>query len=180
MECWFTSDHHFGHHGILKHTTRPWASAEEMDAALIRNWNDRVAPGDRVFYLGDLSFHKPPVTREIVSRLNGEIHLIWGNHDEATVRKLPDVFASVQPFLEVKLWDQHITLCHYALRVWSRSHYGSWSLYGHSHGTLPDDPNSLSMDVGVDPNGYYPISFEKVKAHMARKEFRPVDHHGAA
>ena len=32
---------------------------------------------------------------------------------------------------------QLVVLCHYAMRVWDRSHYGSWHLYGHSHGNLP-------------------------------------------
>ena len=36
--------------------------------------------------------------------------------------------------------EQDIVLCHYAMRVWQKSHYGAWMLYGHSHGTLPDNP----------------------------------------
>jgi calcineurin-like phosphoesterase family protein len=71
-----------------------------------------------------------------------------------------------------------ITLLHYALRVWNKSHYSSWHLYGHSHGSLPDDPNSMSFDVGIDCHNYTPISFEQVKAIMARKTYVPVDHHG--
>jgi hypothetical protein len=28
-------------------------------------------------------------------------------------------------------------LCHYAMRVWNRSHHGAWHLYGHSQGESP-------------------------------------------
>lgn len=55
---------------------------------------------------------------------------------------------------------------------------GSWHLYGHSHGNLPDDPNSLSFDVGVDTNNFKPYSLKDVERIMAGKTFKPIDHHG--
>lgn len=176
MEVFFTADTHFGHARMLDF--RPFDSTEEMDHALITNWNSRVGPKDRVYHLGDVSFHKPDESRKIVSLLNGEIHLISGNHDGPLLRRCPDLFESVKQFSEIKTFGQRITLCHYALKVWSRSHYGAWSLYGHSHGNLEDDPHALSMDVGVDPNGLAPVSFDEVRERMERKVFRAVDHHG--
>jgi calcineurin-like phosphoesterase family protein len=80
--------------------------------------------------------------------------------------------------LEIAVEGQDITLCHYALRVFNKSHHGSWHLYGHSHGTLPDDPNSLSFDVGVDCHNYFPISLDQVKKIMSKKTWKPIDHHG--
>ncbi len=87
--------------------------------------------------------------------------------------------------LEIKVLDndlsrgyQDIVMLHYSMRVWNKSHHGSWHLYGHSHGTLPDDPNSLSIDVGVDCHNYQPISYDEIKSIMSKKEFKPVDHHG--
>jgi len=65
------------------------------------------------------------------------------------------------------------------MRVWNKSHHGAWHLYGHSHGTLPDDKNSLSFDVGVDCHNFTPINFEQVSAIMKKKNFKPIDHHGA-
>jgi len=35
------------------------------------------------------------------------------------------------------------------------------------------------MDVGVDCWDYYPISFEKVKEVMLKKQFQPIDHHSS-
>ena len=70
-------------------------------------------------------------------------------------------------------------LCHYAMRVWPRSHYGVLQLYGHSYGSLPGD--SQSCDVGVDyaPWGMRPVNLPEIKQHL--KMLPPhgaVDHHG--
>ena len=55
------------------------------------------------------------------------------------------------------------------MRVWPHSGRGTWQLYGHSHGNLPDDPLSLSMDVGVDSHGFSPCHFDEVQAIMKVK-----------
>ena len=38
----FTADLHFGHANIIRHCVRPFASVEEMDAALMANCRRRV------------------------------------------------------------------------------------------------------------------------------------------
>jgi calcineurin-like phosphoesterase family protein len=70
---------------------------------------------------------------------------------------------------------QSIVLFHYALRVWNRAHYGAWHLYGHSHGTLPDIPGSLSLDVGVDCHDFTPLSYNEVKAMMNARRAEKLD-----
>lgn len=79
----FTSDPHFGHKNIMRpdYCNRPWTTVEEMDEALIQRWNEVVGPDDHVFVLGDVSFHKPARTKEIIARLNGTKYLVKGNHD---------------------------------------------------------------------------------------------------
>ena len=72
---------------------------------------------------------------------------------------------------------QRIVLSHYAMRIWDRSHFGTWHLFGHSHGSMPDDPTSRSLDVGVDVWNYRPVSYEQIKARMATKTWQPVDGH---
>jgi calcineurin-like phosphoesterase family protein len=77
----FTSDTHFGHQNILKYCLRPYSSIEEMQEALITNWNSRVSNDDTVYHLGDFSFHERYV-ESIVPRLNGTKILLLGNHDK--------------------------------------------------------------------------------------------------
>ena len=55
METFFTSDHHFGHRRIIDYCGRPYAHVDEMDEALIANWNARVGHSDVVYHLGDFT-----------------------------------------------------------------------------------------------------------------------------
>lgn len=174
MKIWFTSDTHFGHANIIKYCNRPFASVEEMDRTLISNWNSKIQPNDIVHHLGDFCFGH---FERYKKQLNGKIHFIEGNHDKEAFN-FRNSFDSYKKFNEIRVNGQKIVLCHYALRVWNKSHHGSWHLYGHSHGTLPDDKNALSFDVGVDCHNYFPLSFEDVARIMKKKDFKPIDHHG--
>ena len=175
-EAFFTADTHFGHRAILVSARRPFARGEEMDEALIERWNERVRPGDRAYHLGDFAVCRGPKTGEILDRLHGEIHLVWGNHDRPAYA-VRDRLASYHDYLQVTVEGQFLVLFHYALRIWNKAEAGSWHLYGHSHGTLADDPNARSMDVGVDCNDFRPFSFEEIAQHMHSKHYRPVDCH---
>jgi len=64
------------------------------------------------------------------------------------------------------------------MRVWEKVHRGAWNWYGQSHGSLPDDPNALAFDCGVDCHDQKPLNFHDVQKIMAKKTFVPIDHHG--
>lgn len=185
MSTFFTSDTHFGHSNIIRYSKRPFKDAEEMDRIMISNWNNCIHPGDDVYHLGDFAFAPATRVRSIIKQLNGNIHLLLGNHDKVVDKNLDiqKMFVWVKKYHEINVRDnisnedQKIILCHYSFRVWNKSHYGSWNLFGHSHGSLRDDPNSLSMDVGVDPNAYIPVSYEQVRIHMRKKIWKPIDKH---
>jgi calcineurin-like phosphoesterase family protein len=103
------------------------------------------------------------------------IHFIDGNHDR-TARKLPQIFTSWSSLAEIKVGNQGIVLCHYAMKVWPQHSRGTWQLYGHSHGNLPDDPLSLSMDVGVDSHDFRPWHFDEIQAVMKVKAEAKAKH----
>jgi calcineurin-like phosphoesterase family protein len=175
---WFTADTHFGHSNIIQYTKRPFTGAKEMDETLIANWNAHVQPEDEVYHLGDFALADPAYCRKILSRLQGRIHLVTGNHEKAALA-CTDQFVWVKDYHELHVErpdsprKQAVVLFHYAMRVWNASHHGSWQLYGHSHGTLPDDPTALAIDVGVDCHGYRPISYDEVATIMATKTWVP-------
>jgi len=185
---WFTSDTHFGHLGIISHANRPFSSVEEMDEALIYNINSVVKPNDQLFHLGDFAWKNHAAYRARINCKN--ITLVIGNHDPHMANGRPkaefaklftDVFQLMQMNLPLPppVGSVPVTLCHYAMDVWDRSHYGAFMLHGHSHGTLLPDHTKRRIDVGVDAyGGLMPMHAEQIAAIMTTKTFKPVDHHG--
>lgn len=171
---YYTADLHLGHENIIRYCNRPFASVEEMDEAMVANWNARVTSNDDdVYVVGDIAFRNAKSLSGYLERLNGRIHLIWGNHDSNQTRKLP-IWASSSPYAEIKDGGEHLILCHYGMRVWNGSHYGSFHLYGHSHGTLPAQGRSL--DVGVDCWDFRPVTLPEIKERLT--ELGLIDDYG--
>lgn len=182
MNVWFVSDTHFGHSRVIEYSNRPFSSVEEMDEAMIENWNEVVKPGDLVYHLGDFSFYPEAKSVTIASRLAGNRYLVYGNHDKR-LRKNKDFVSQwiwTKDLTQIELDGQKIILCHFAMLTWNQSHRNppSWQLHGHSHGSLPDDPHAFRTDVGVDCWNYAPVSFEEIRKLMSKKTYQPVDHHG--
>ncbi len=182
-ELFFSSDSHYWHSNVILYSKRPFSSVEEMNEALIANWNSVITDKDQVWHLGDFSFGTYEQTKSILKRLRGHKNYIFGNHDKILKRNpdLWDYFDSIQDYKELK-WDkQSLILFHYPLLTWNRGHHSSYHLCGHSHGTLNwHHKQTTSLDVGVDNFNYTPVSFEEIMKIMSKKTYKATDHHGAA
>src|SRR5208337_3100756 len=152
----FSSDFHLGHTNIIKYCHRPFANSQEMDATILKNFFDIVKPGDRFFYLGDLSFHTDTIKRVLNSLAGTNIKSVFlvGNHDNYNndVRQVAKSagIEIVDGFLNINIEGQAITLCHYAMQSFYKSHFGAWSLYGHHHSDVNQVVTGKRMNVGVD------------------------------
>lgn len=153
----FTADEHYGHGNIIRFCNRPFGSVEEMTDELIRRHNEVVGANDTVIHAGDFALASKRKARQVLDQLHGRHLFLRGSHD----RRLPDAMADIW---EETIEGQYVVACHYAMRVWPRSHYNSWQLFGHSHGML--EPAGKQWDVGVDNNDFYPVSFEQLKEIM--------------
>lgn len=176
MSIFFTSDLHIFHRNIITFCNRPFSSVEEMNEKLIDNWNSVVKHGDIIYNLGDFSFGDQKETESVLSKLNGQHHLIIGNHDQLIVKNKSHFlkwFASIESYKEIKWNKQLICLFHYGQRVWNKSHFNSFHLYGHSHSKL--EPFNTSVDVGVDSTWitgkaeYRPFSFDEIFEFMKKQ-----------
>lgn len=170
----FTADTHYGHKRILELANRPFSSVEEMDEALIGLHNAVVPKNGIVYHLGDFAFTDHD---RYLYRLNGEMHLIPGNHDHRNRIKSAKLWHTVHDKLHhLKVGDLQLVLCHYAMRTWRNSHHGALHFYGHSHGNLLGD--GQSCDVGVDCWRMAPVSLDELIAHLSCfPDRREPDHH---
>lgn len=177
-DVFFTADTHFNHKNILLFGRGAhFSDVEEMNERLIQNWNAVVGKHDRIYHLGDFSFGPKEGIIEVIERLNGDIHMVRGNHDRQ-LDSLKQMFASFGDYKEIKVDGQRVCMSHFPFLTWHQAHYGAWMLHGHSHGRL-EPTTQPRVDVGVDCWGYSPVSFEELKQTMQGRSYSAVDHHGA-
>lgn len=173
----FTSDTHFNHKNIILYCQRPFDTIEKMNETIIANWNKTVPQDGIVFHLGDFALGGSEAWNKVLPRLNGQIHLILGNHDMKNFRQgYAEHFASVQEQLTVEMGKKKLILTHFPLLCYHGT-WGTemnvWNLMGHVH-TLKSNNEGKDFerlqylfptqyDVGVDFNNYTPISFQEVK-----------------
>lgn len=182
----FTSDQHFGHKNIMKYCDRQFDSVHDMNVELTRAWNDTVGPNDWIALLGDLTMNLKKIP-SILLGLNGRKVYIPGNHDsraEGVIRAWErangkKLVERCSPLISRTVDGQVIVMCHYAMRVWDRSHHGAIQVYGHSHGDLP--PVGRQLDVGVDNafrllGEYRPFSLQEVLRFVPKEQVEK--HHG--
>ena len=211
---WFTADTHFGHRNIPIYSRRlfclgekdrerldsepssvrgtwplDWSCIAKMDQHIIDQINSRVDKDDILWHLGDFCWGKRKGVADAAKRYRDRINcdnvfLVSGNHDLDEVKS---VFNQCYQHHEIKVGSKHIVLSHYAHCFWNKSHYGSWMLYGHAHGSAEGwldshMPGRLSMDVGVDniarlTGEYRPISSDEISEIFSSRKGCQVDGH---
>lgn len=169
---YFTSDNHYFHENIITYCKRPYSSIEEMNEGMVKRHNSIVLPNDTCYFLGDFAFGKRSNNfhelNSLFQRLNGKKILIKGNHDSKMVLNL-NGWESINDLLEINVSGHKVILCHYAMKVWNKSHDGSFHLYGHSHQTLKED-SGYSFDIGCDGWDWKPVSIDTVINKMQWKK----------
>ena len=170
----FVSDHHFGHSNILTFKRsdtntplREFASVEEMDEHMVKQHNSVVKPGDKVYFLGDVTMSRNLKGLEILGRLNGEKILIKGNHDLCSAKHYLEYFKDIRGSHQF----DGLILTHIPIHSDSLARWGC-NVHGHLHSnqvTYVDhttvgliDPRYLC--VCVEQINYTPISLEDAKA----------------
>ena len=164
------SDTHFGHNGVCHFTRndgtklRPWDTPDEMDEAMIKLWNERVKPTDKVYHLGDVVINRKALN--ILRRLNGDKVLIKGNHD---IFKLSDYLAYFRDVRSYHVMNGMI-LSHIPLHEESLGRFGV-NIHGHTHAnrvmTRKHAGATPVVDVRyhcvcVEQTDFAPILFEDV------------------
>ena len=176
---YYISDLHFGHRNVIEMDDRPFESIEEMDAALIRRWNERVTDEDDVYIVGDFAYHNGYTATWYLRQLKGRKHLIVGNHDRHTLQdaKAMECFASVEKMVRILDNDRVVSLCHFPVAEWNGKRYGGYHVHGHLHNRRDEVYEFMSrfrtaLNAGCMMNGYRPVTLDELieNNRLFRKE----------
>ena len=192
-KTWITSDQHFGHRNIIKYSGRPYADADEMNAALVTNHNALVKPDDIVVIAGDFALDERLV-KLYLSQLNGIKYLVAGNHDtchpankryrERNLQRYVDYGFAALPVISMVLNDEQsmgmgsVLITHMPVAgdhghvdryvehrpTVAESSDVRWVLHGHVHEAWKK--RGRMVNVGVDAWNYRPVSLEQIATYL--------------
>lgn len=157
-DVWLISDTHFDHENIIKYCARPFANVKEMNEILCRNWNGLIAKNSQVYFLGDMSFgRRSRSSRYWLSRLNGEVRYISGNHEKEIWNEYDTISYNGYDFL----------LLHDPKDRKEFPDFDGWVIHGHIHNNnLKKYPfinwKERTVNVCVEVLNYKPLKLEKL------------------
>ena len=130
-----------------------------MDEVIISNWNSVVGEDDTVYHLGDFAFGQGSIEKieEYVSRLNGRIILIKGNHDRQTstwYRKVGFVDAIGG---ESYSYDLGVIFSHRPA-----PNKAKINIHGHIHNLYHIHESGRYINVSVEVINYTPIRIDSI------------------
>lgn len=138
-----------------------FANADEGDQAMIDRHNSVVRPQDRVYFVGDVCFHKKHLHK--VGQMNGRKVLIKGNHDLLDIKDYLQYFDDVRGVHQFKgVVITHIPVHPDSLGRWN------FNVHGHLHANKvmearkSDGPDERYFNVSVECINYTPISLDEV------------------
>ena len=179
-KIWFTSDLHFGHEKEFLYGPRGYNNNEEMMQDIVCKWNNKVAVEDEVYILGDIIVGDDDKAWPYLQQLNGNFHLIWGNHD--TDRRIADYVMKLSNVIDV----QHAARFRYGGYHFWLSHYPTLcsnydadeplkrkviNLCGHTHtkDAFADWDKGLIYHCELDAHNNEPICIEDIIENIKLK-----------
>jgi calcineurin-like phosphoesterase family protein len=179
------SDTHFGHEKTCSVFTRadgsplrPFSCAEEMDEFMVKAWNDRVRPNDKVYHLGDVVINRKFL--HVLGRLNGDKVLIRGNHDIFKLEDYTKYFRDIRGYHVMN----GMIFSHVPVHPESLARFGC-NVHGHLHANRVMKIAGVNVKTGefkysneidnryhcvcVEQTGFAPISLEEVNVRIVNE-----------
>lgn len=177
MAIWLTSDWHFNHDREFIWEARGFDSVEQMNEWIVFHHNKLVQPDDHVYVLGDLILGDSVAGINYIKRMNGQLHIVRGNHDTdrrwELYKELPNV-VDMQNAMYLKYKKYHFYLSHYPTLTGNLEKESltqmTLNLYGHTH-----QISNFYMDmpymyhVGVDSHDCKPVLLDDIIEEMHAK-----------
>ena len=154
-----TGDLHFNHQKMIKLAGRPVDDVYEMNNFLMKRWNERVKPSDKVIINGDFCYKSKVLSLNyFLENLNGEKIFIKGNHDEKNglrckVKSLVVEFANMEIFITHNPQDCNKN---FDLNITAHVHEAwKWK-------PMDEDQNKILINCGVDVWSFHPVKISEI------------------
>lgn len=171
---YFTSDFHFGEER-LDIMQRPFSSTEEMNNAIIKNFQEVMTEKDELIVVGDVVHKDHPEALELLTKIpSSKKILIRGNHDtdisDEIFSKYFDKIIREGEGALIKEAGIDCYVTHYPTRGLPQY----FNLVGHIHSAWKVQLNMLN--VGVDVHHFKPVPASQIKFfHDAISKFYDED-----
>lgn len=167
-----TSDLHFCHDRDFVWNARRFQTVDEMNEAIVKRFNEVVAPDDVVYILGDIMLNDNEKGEKYLSQLNGELHIILGNHDTS---------ARVDIYRKYAVEITYATIIKYKKKSFYLSHYPTitanggenkvvYNLHGHTHQKSNFGIYTYMYHVGVDSHDCYPVLLDDIIEEIKQRK----------
>jgi len=167
---YFTTDTHFCHDREFIYKERGFDSILQHDYILLQTICKTVKADDILWVLGDISWDDPVYYINLIAE-ECNVNVVTGNHDQQLINDKNKLYKNVKlftGFVNTKFEGQKVTLSHFPLLNWEKSHYNSWQLYGHLHNKqIPID--GKLFDVCPTKDHLQPYSWDEIKIIMNSK-----------
>lgn len=166
-DSFVTSDLHLNHANVIAYCNRPFSCVEEMNEALIDNWNKLIRPCDTVYIVGDVAMGPYQEIPKLVSRLQGNLVLILGNHDRGKTKLISQYFKEIHHSMEMEFEDKQILVKHHPVPELSAEY--AFQICGHVHNLWKF--NDKMLNVSVDVWDYKPVLIEEaIDMYLAQRK----------
>ena len=173
-KIWLSSDWHFCHNKEFLYGPRGFSSIEEANEEIVRRHNEVVAEDDDVYVLGDLMLGNNDIGMSYIEKMNGNIHVILGNHDTNTrleIYKNSSKIKSIQYAYQINLRKYTFYLSHYPTYMGNYDLQMSkvWCLHGHTHFKEKFGDIDKNYNVALDAHNCYPVDLETIVKDIQNK-----------
>ena len=177
---YYISDLHIGHKNVLScegssnFDGRSFKTFDEMNRAILNNWNSVINNGDHVYILGDTLWKENDEAIALISQFKGNLHAIKGNHCQFKDARYRRLFVEICDYKEVSDningKNYNVVLFHYPIMFWNKmrqvNNDGStkykWYnilLYGHTHNSNEEKLYQQFLKYVNDNYGYGAMAF---------------------
>lgn len=165
---YFTTDLHIAHDKPFIYKPLGFENIDQYNYCITQYVCETVQRYDMLWVLGDISWRDPVSYLNQLAESMSEINIVLGNHDNDLYNRrhqlCKNIYVHRSP-VNTKIEGQLVTLSHFPMLSWEKSHYNSWQLYGHVHGRELPIKGKL-FDVIPRKEHPKPFSWDEIKEIM--------------